>query len=155
MTTRGYPDISANGANYVVAIDGEFTLIYGTSASCPTVASMITLINEKRLAAGKSSLGFLNPTLYTKKEMLNDIAIGGNEGCGTAGFTAVEGMFIRSIHFPLLLVAFSCLCNRSSPCYHHEMIADSLIHPSTGWDPVTGLGTPNFEKMLKVFMALP
>lgn len=25
----------------------------------------------------------------------------------------------------------------------------------TGWDPVTGLGTPDYEKLLKVFMALP
>lgn len=24
-----------------------------------------------------------------------------------------------------------------------------------GWDPVTGLGTPNYPKMLEVFMALP
>jgi len=114
QTTRGYPDISANGANYVVAIDGDFTLIYGTSASCPTVAGLITLINEKRIAANKSSVGFINPTLYANTGMFNDIKKGGNQGCGTAGFTAVEG-----------------------------------------WDPVTGLGTPNFEKMVQVFMALP
>jgi tripeptidyl-peptidase-1 len=25
----------------------------------------------------------------------------------------------------------------------------------SGWDPVTGLGTPNYTKLLKVFMALP
>jgi tripeptidyl-peptidase I len=25
----------------------------------------------------------------------------------------------------------------------------------TGWDPVTGLGTPDYEKLLKVFLALP
>jgi len=24
-----------------------------------------------------------------------------------------------------------------------------------GWDPVTGLGTPNFPKMLEVFLSLP
>ncbi len=24
-----------------------------------------------------------------------------------------------------------------------------------GWDPVTGLGTPNFERLLAAFMALP
>ena len=24
-----------------------------------------------------------------------------------------------------------------------------------GWDPNTGLGTPNYEKLLKVFMDLP
>lgn len=90
--TNFVSDISANGANYLVAIDGEFTLIYGTSASCPTVAALITVINERRIATGKTSVGFLNPVLYQSPEMLNDIVKGGNEGCGTAGFTAVEGM---------------------------------------------------------------
>lgn len=30
-TARGFPDVSANGANYVTAVDGKFTLSYGTS----------------------------------------------------------------------------------------------------------------------------
>jgi len=25
----------------------------------------------------------------------------------------------------------------------------------SGWDPVTGLGTPNFPKMLKYYLSLP
>lgn len=45
QTVRGYPDVSANGANYVVAVDGALSLIYGTSASSPTFGSIITLIN--------------------------------------------------------------------------------------------------------------
>jgi len=64
--------------------------------------------------AGKGSIGFINPTLYEYPEVLNDIVIGGNQGCGTPGFTAVEG-----------------------------------------WDPVTGLGTPNFPKMLELWLQLP
>jgi tripeptidyl-peptidase-1 len=111
---RGYPDVSANGVNYVTAVDGNFTLTYGTSASAPTFASLVSLINEERLAVGKSPVGFLNTVLYANSGVLNDITKGGNKGCGTAGFTAV-----------------------------------------TGWDPVTGLGTPNYPKMLKLFMSLP
>jgi tripeptidyl-peptidase I len=42
---RSYPDLSANGANYVVAVDGSLTLVYGTSASAPVFGSIITLIN--------------------------------------------------------------------------------------------------------------
>ncbi|TAQ87417.1 hypothetical protein B7494_g4234, partial [Chlorociboria aeruginascens] len=113
QTVRGYPDISANGANYVVAVDGELSLVYGTSASSPVVGSIITLINEQRIAANKTAVGFLNPVLYANPTALNDIVSGGNEGCGTAGFTAVAG-----------------------------------------WDPVTGLGTPDYEKLLAVFLAL-
>jgi tripeptidyl-peptidase-1 len=66
--TRGFPDVSANGANYVVAVDGNFTLVYGTSASAPAFGSMITLINDKRMKAGKSSVGFLNQVLYENPE---------------------------------------------------------------------------------------
>ena len=85
QTVRGYPDVAANGANYVVAVDGSLSLIYGTSASSPTFGSVITLINEQRAAAGKGPVGFLNPTLYANPGSLNDITAGGNQGCGTAG----------------------------------------------------------------------
>ena len=91
QAVRGYPDISANGANYVVAVDGNLTQVYGTSASSPVVGSIITLINEQRASAGKGPVGFINPTLYANPSMLNDITSGGNKGCGTPGFTAVTG----------------------------------------------------------------
>lgn len=80
QTTRGYPDISANAANYAVALNGKIQLVYGTSASCPTVASIITLINEQRVNAGKKSVGYINPTLYANPTMFNDIVTGGNAG---------------------------------------------------------------------------
>jgi tripeptidyl-peptidase-1 len=111
--TRGFPDISANGANYVVAVDGSWALVYGTSASSPTLGSVITLINEARIDIGKSSVGFINPVAYANPGIFNDITLGGNQGCNTPGFSAVQG-----------------------------------------WDPVTGLGTPNFPKMLATFLAL-
>lgn len=90
-TSRGFPDVSANGANYVVAVDGEFSLVYGTSASSPTFASILTIINEYRAALGKKSVGFVNPTLYAHPQVLNDITQGNNPGCGTNGFSAVPG----------------------------------------------------------------
>jgi tripeptidyl-peptidase I len=40
-TTRGYPDISANGVNYVVTVDGNFSLVYGTSEPLPSYALLI------------------------------------------------------------------------------------------------------------------
>ncbi|SPO00049.1 related to serine protease [Cephalotrichum gorgonifer] len=88
---RGYPDVSANGANFVTAVNGEFTLSYGTSASAPVFASILSLINEKRLRAGKSTVGFVNPVLYANPGVLNDIRFGRNPGCGTDGFRAREG----------------------------------------------------------------
>ncbi|KEZ39302.1 Tripeptidyl-peptidase sed1 [Scedosporium apiospermum] len=90
-TTRGYPDVSANGANFVTGVNGNFTLSYGTSASAPVFAAMLTLINEKRLAAGKSTVGFVNPVLYANPGVFNDIRFGRNPGCSTDGFSAREG----------------------------------------------------------------
>lgn len=106
--------LQANGANYIIAIDGVFGLVYGTSASSPTTGSILTLINQERIQRGKSSIGFINPVLYAHPYVLNDITEGGNQGCGTPGF-------------------------ESAP----------------GWDPVTGLGTPNYPKMLELFLSLP
>lgn len=37
----------------------------GTSLSAPIWASIITLVNEERIAIGKKPVGFLNPTLVS------------------------------------------------------------------------------------------
>lgn len=39
----------------------------GTSASAPIFAGVVSLLNDARLNAGKSPLGFLNPMLYKAK----------------------------------------------------------------------------------------
>ncbi|OCH93713.1 subtilisin-like protein [Obba rivulosa] len=114
--SRAFPDISGNGWNYTVAINGEFVPIGGTSASCPMTASILSAINDARQVRGKSAIGFINPTIYsdTFQGLFNDITIGSNPGCGTNGF--------------------------------------SVEH---GWDPVTGLGTINFPKLLAAWLELP
>lgn len=111
---RGYPDFGAIGDNVVVVVNGMPTLIGGTSAAAPVFAAVLNRINEERLAAGKSTVGFVNPTLYANPQVLHDITVGNNSGCGTPGFYATEG-----------------------------------------WDPVTGLGTPNYEAMLALYLGLP
>lgn len=54
---RGFPDVSAAGHNYVVVVAGKVMQIGGTSASAPALAGMVSLMNERLLAAGKSPLG--------------------------------------------------------------------------------------------------
>ncbi|KAF8806308.1 subtilisin-like protein [Phlegmacium glaucopus] len=113
-TGRAYPDVSAQSDNFKIFLDGKAILIGGTSASSPTFAGFVALLNDARLNAGLPPLGFLNPFLYSKGfSGLNDIISGHNAGCGTQGFNA-----------------------------------------TTGWDPVTGLGTPNFAK-LKALVIVP
>jgi hypothetical protein len=67
---RAYPDISANGNNIGVIINGTVNSVGGTSASSPIVASLFTLINNQLLAAGKPVIGFANPVLYAHPEAI-------------------------------------------------------------------------------------
>lgn len=60
---RGYPDISAVGDNVLIFNKGNPTLIGGTSASAPVFAAVLNRINEERIAAKKSTVGFVNPVL--------------------------------------------------------------------------------------------
>jgi tripeptidyl-peptidase-1 len=62
---RGFPDVAAVGENQIVLWAGQWWTIGGTSLSAPLWGSMLTLINEKRIAVGKSTLGFINPTLVS------------------------------------------------------------------------------------------
>ncbi|KAF8827152.1 hypothetical protein HHX47_DHR5000615 [Lentinula edodes] len=89
---RAYPDVSAQGVNFRVFIGSKPYLISGTSASSPTFAGIVALLNDARLHAGLPPLGFLNPLLYKRgAEALNDVTVGNNPGCGTNGFNATEG----------------------------------------------------------------
>ena len=68
--------------------------ISGTSASAPTFAGLVALLNDARIAAGKPPLGFLNPLIYLLGgEAFNDITAGNAPGCGTPGFN-VSGTLI-------------------------------------------------------------
>lgn len=62
---RGYPDVSAVGDNIVIFNKGSPALVGGTSAFAPVFASLLTRINEERLAAGKKTVGFVNPALVS------------------------------------------------------------------------------------------
>ncbi|KAL0580736.1 hypothetical protein V5O48_001294 [Marasmius crinis-equi] len=89
---KAIPDVAAQGRRFRVFVSGEPISIGGTSASSPTFAGVVALLNDARLAAGKSSLGFLNPLLYSKGlNAFNDITEGNNPGCGTPGFNATKG----------------------------------------------------------------
>ena len=53
---RAFPDVAAMGDNVAIVYQGGTYLIGGTSASCPIFASVISLINDRLIAAGKSPL---------------------------------------------------------------------------------------------------
>lgn len=53
---RGYPDVSTQGWNFDTVCAGETIVVGGTSASSPTFASIIALINDRLLASKKPTL---------------------------------------------------------------------------------------------------
>lgn len=73
---RAYPDVSAIGTNVEIVSNGGFYLATGTSCASPIFASVIALINDALITAGKSPLGFLNPFLYANPGAFNDITSG-------------------------------------------------------------------------------
>ncbi|KAL1902805.1 hypothetical protein Sste5346_000716 [Sporothrix stenoceras] len=111
---RAYPDVSGLGENFYGIWQGNLAKVGGTSVSTPLWAAVITQLNEARLRADKSTVGFVNPALYLHPEVFNDVTVGSNPGCGSTGFVA-----------------------------------------TAGWDPVSGLGSPNFPKMRDMFLSLP
>ncbi|KAF8142598.1 family S53 protease-like protein [Mycena galopus ATCC 62051] len=81
VTGRGYPDVSTQGLNFFSIVDQTVAIQSGTSASSPTFASIIALINDRLIAAQKPVLGFLNPWLYsTASSAFTDITTGHNSG---------------------------------------------------------------------------
>ncbi|CCL99683.1 uncharacterized protein FIBRA_01704 [Fibroporia radiculosa] len=91
---RGFPDISAYGVNFETIGMGDLLLASGTSCAAPTFASIVALLNDRLLAAGKPVLGFLNPLLYSKGVSgFTDILTGNNLACAnyTTGFYATQG----------------------------------------------------------------
>jgi tripeptidyl-peptidase-1 len=77
-----------------------------------------------RLSKGQKPLGFLNPWLYSEGSRgLVDITAGGSRGC----FNAALASGLDAPEVP-----------------------GAGWNATTGWDAVTGLGTPDFEKLLKI-----
>lgn len=96
---RATPDVSALATCFTVFTGGYHGTLSGTSAATPTFAGLITRINGERRAAGKPTLGLLNPLLYAAAARADgtgpigtDITDGNNKapGCPT-GFPAATG----------------------------------------------------------------
>ncbi|PWY75403.1 tripeptidyl peptidase [Aspergillus heteromorphus CBS 117.55] len=123
---RAFPDVAAQGVNYAVYDKGRLGQFDGTSCSSPTFAGVVALLNDARLRNGKPVLGFLNPLLYgSAKDALNDIVKGGSKGCDGKNRFGGPG--------------------NGSP-----VVPYASWNATPGWDPVTGLGTPNFGRLVGV-----
>lgn len=87
---RATPDVSALGTGYAVYNNGAPMNVGGTSASTPTFAAMIGLINDARIAAGKKPMGFLNQFIYQNQDAFTDVTEGSDK-IGRGGPTLPYG----------------------------------------------------------------
>ncbi|PIL24838.1 hypothetical protein GSI_12724 [Ganoderma sinense ZZ0214-1] len=111
---RAFPDIAAKADNFLILEPTVFA-VSGTSASSPTVASIVALLNDRLLNKGRPPLGFLNPWLYSVGQFaFTDI---------TKGNSSIQ-------------------CDENDP--------PRGFSAEVGWDPVTGLGTPRFDKLVSL-----
>ena len=90
---RGYPDISLSGSSYLTVIGGNIWSLSGTSASTPAVAGFFSNINAARLAAGKGSVGWVNPTLYANYTSFAIDITSGNNLCVHGGTCCTQGFY--------------------------------------------------------------
>lgn len=127
---RGYPDISLLGTKYATIVNGDWVYQYGTSASTPVLAGMISLINSIRLKQNMSTVGFINPSLYSagyngSYGYFKDISTGGNFCCSNAFYPSI-----------------------ASVC------CASGFNATSGWDPATGWGSidfPSLQQIMKTY----
>eukprot|EP00756_Hemistasia_phaeocysticola_P032237 Hpha_TRINITY_DN16398_c2_g1::TRINITY_DN16398_c2_g1_i1::g.62843::m.62843/K01279/TPP1, CLN2; tripeptidyl-peptidase I len=82
---RATPDMAGLGEGYQVVHGSPdkptTSSVGGTSASAPMFAALVSLLNEQRLQKGKSSLGFINPLIYTlgaQGKGFRDVTVGDN-----------------------------------------------------------------------------
>ncbi|MGD0958669.1 MAG: S53 family peptidase [Methylomonas sp.] len=92
LLKRGVPDVAGDAdpeSGYNVRVDGQNTVIGGTSAVAPLWAGLIALINANN---GKQA-GFINMTLYKTPTALNDITQGNNGSfSASSGWDACTGL---------------------------------------------------------------
>ncbi len=124
---RAFPDVAAHSLDpyYQGIYNGNFSGNGGTSAAAPVFAAIVGLLNDARLRAGKPVLGFLNPLIYQYgSQALIDITQGFTVGCLPP---SVGGSGV---------------------------VQGARWNATVGWDPTTGFGTPDFQKLKSLVLTL-
>jgi subtilase family serine protease len=144
-TTRGYPDVALNGYDYVIIENRTLHRIGGTSAASPALAGMISLLNEVLLSNGKKPLGLLPPLFY---EMAQEQP------------SAFNKILPKEYQIPDTLATYpnETVKVQNNGCTRFYCCQYGYGASSSGWDPVTGLGTPNMltiENYIRKMNGLP
>lgn len=128
-SNRAFPDISLLGHSFSIFVSGVLNVVDGTSASAPALAAFLSLLNDARRRIGQPVLGFLNPLLYSTYQSYSS----------------------SSSSFPFNDVGTgdnSCLRSDDEGCCGEGFAACPGY-----FDAVTGVGSPNFEKLAQLWIA--
>lgn len=98
-------------------------LIYIPSAAASVFAAVISRLNAARLEKSQARMGFLNPWLYSLNQIgFTDIVDGGSTSCTGSSEIGGNAFFVPYASW----------------------------NATSGWDPVTGFGTPYLNTLIKV-----
>ena len=85
---RDFAPVIRVGTGYNVLVDGQWTVVGGTSAVAPLIAGLIALANQQL----KRNAGFIHPKIYSAKSpVFKDITQGNNVTAEVGGYTAGVG----------------------------------------------------------------
>ena len=118
---RGYPDISMFGGYFPIVLDGVEQVYAGTSVAAPLMAGVVARLNEVSMARAGAPLGFINPLLYSIAQ---------------SSPSAFHDLTTGDNRCPRNWTSSNC----PSRCVGYQS--------APGWDPVTGLGSPNVGNLL-------
>ena len=125
---RAVPDVAMYGAGIGVVMGSNVIVLGGTGLAAPLFAVIVSLLNQVSLTAGGSTLGLLNPLLYYMAANVSgtfkDITSGDNR--------MTEECIVSST------------CSGANPC---GCAGCQGFTATTGWDPVTGLGSPVYSRV--------
>ena len=115
---RAYPDVAVVGHSCPTVIDGQLAGVDGTSCSAPIVGGLLTYVWDTLWRTHNIKLGFANPLLYYIQRHCSDC-------------------------FNDIISGYNW-CTEGGCC---ENKTEYGFSATIGYDPVTGLGTPNIEKI--------
>jgi tripeptidyl-peptidase-1 len=177
---RAFPDIAAIGHNFLITVGGSVEPVGGTSVAAPVVASLVAMLNQIAIKKTGKTLGFISPLLYKmyakNPAIFHDITVGDNKctesGCsaGCQGFVCAAGWYVSCFKCHVCCECVVCVCVvvcmfvfsawplpyvHSAVCTDACLVNRVLVLLVTHRDPVTGLGTLNYQAaenyLLKMF----
>ncbi len=142
---RGIPDMAMLGVYYQVMLAGSLVSLFGTSCSSPVTAAMVSLINAARKLQALSSVGFMNPTLYSAQV------------CCLFLFVVIFLSVFYSLYL-FVKASFNDITSGSNNCCVYSGSTPSAatcctagFSATTGWDPVTGLGSISYPALAALY----